>query len=314
VTILITGAYGFIGSNLARWLKSKGMELIGLDVTRKELGDFKERYTWEEINKIDFCNIDAVIHLAGKAHDLKGVSQDREYREVNYGLTKQILDTLNLKFKMTSGRVMPAFVLMSSVKACADSFVGVMNEETPPHPTTAYGKSKLMAEEYVRRNYPAAYMLRSCMVHGPGNKGNFNLLFALSRTGLPWPLGAFENARSFVSVKNLCFAIERIVSARPSPGLYLIADDLPISTNRLLRLLWQAQEKRGIILRLPKGLVRAFAKAGDIIGLPLNSERLGKLTDSFVVSNQKIKTALGVDQFPITAEDGLVDTIQSLNI
>lgn len=312
MTVLIAGTSGFVGSNLSRWLSSKGMQLIALDVTKQVAGDFKERYTWEELDRIDFADFDAVVHLAGKAHDLMGTSQEEEYYEVNFGLTKLILDTLISNCKSAKIRSMPVFILMSSVKACADSFSGVMNEEVPAYPMTAYGKSKLMAEEYVRKNYAAGYILRSCMIHGPGNKGNFNLLFNFSRTGLPWPLGAFENARSFVSVENLCFVIEHIVSGHLSPGLYLVADDLPISTNRLLRLLWQAQEKRGVILRLPKGLVMALARIGDLIRLPLNSERLGKLTDSFVVSNRKIKTALEIDRFPIAAEDGLADTIRSL--
>ena len=41
------------------------------------------------------------------------------------------------------------------------------------------------------------------MIHGPGNKGNLNLLYSLVSKGLPWPLGSFENKRSYCSIDNL---------------------------------------------------------------------------------------------------------------
>jgi nucleoside-diphosphate-sugar epimerase len=86
---------------------------------------------------------------------------------------------------------------------------GVLTEEVEPKPLTHYGKSKLMAEEYilsqplsVGKSY---YILRPCMIHGPGNKGNLNLLYQIVQKGIPYPLAAFENKRSFLSIENLCF-------------------------------------------------------------------------------------------------------------
>ena len=70
------------------------------------------------------------------------------------------------------------------------------------------------------------YILRPCMIHGPGNKGNLNLLYQLVSKGLPWPLGGFQNQRSFLSVENLCFVIKELLENESIPsGVYQVADD-----------------------------------------------------------------------------------------
>ena len=83
---------------------------------------------------------------------------------------------------------------------------GILTEDTIPNPKTHYGISKLQAENYILdQKLPEGkrvYILRPCMIHGPGNKGNLNLLYTLVKKGFPWPLGAFENQRSFLSIDN----------------------------------------------------------------------------------------------------------------
>jgi len=75
------------------------------------------------------------------------------------------------------------------------------------------------------------------MIHGPGNKGNLNLLYKLVQKGLPWPLGAFENKRSFTSIDNLTHIITQIIEKEIDPGIYQIADDEALSTNELIQLI-----------------------------------------------------------------------------
>ena len=53
------------------------------------------------------------------------------------------------------------------------------------------------------------------------------------------------------------------------------------------------------------------AGIGTLFHLPLNTERLRKLTENYVVSNAKIKRALGIDKMPVTAKEGLIKTIRS---
>jgi nucleoside-diphosphate-sugar epimerase len=155
------------------------------------------------------------------------------------------------------------------------------------------------------------YILRPCMIHGPGNKGNLNLLFKMVSKGIPWPLGAFENKRSFTSIENLQFVIQQIIEKDIEPGTYQIADDAPLSTNQLIELIAASQGKKASIWRINSKLITFAASVGDKLHLPLNSERLKKLTESYVVSNSKLKKALGIENMPVSAEEGMRRTLKS---
>ena len=284
--IIITGATGFVGINLYNYLKfSYEIESISL------------RFVVKQTIVIQSY---AIIHLAGKAHDLKKVSQPNEYYEANYELTKQLFDA----FLISNCSV---FVFMSTVKAVADIVEGVLVEEVIPTPQTHYGIAKQQAEQYIlSKKIPKGkrvYILRPCMIHGPGNKGNLNMLFQFADKGIPWPLGKFENRRSFLSVENLCFVIKELLIQETIPsGVYNVADDESLSTNELIQLMAQSQNKQARILNISKGGISAIAKIGDFLHLPLDSERLQKLTESFEVSNSKIKLAIGKPSLLIGAK------------
>jgi nucleoside-diphosphate-sugar epimerase len=150
------------------------------------------------------------------------------------------------------------------------------------------------------------------MIHGPGNRGNLNLLYQLVSKGFPWPLGAFQNQRSFCSIDNVCYVIQQILEREDIPsGIYNLADDESLSTNELIRIIAVTIDKKPKILTVSKKIIYAIARLGDILKLPLNTERLDKLTENFMVSNLKIKTALGIEKLPISAKSGLVKTIES---
>jgi nucleoside-diphosphate-sugar epimerase len=204
---------------------------------------------------------------------------------------------------------------MSTVKAVADAVEGILDEGFKPNPITAYGKSKLMAEEYILQNLPhdkRVYILRPCMIHGLGNKGNLNLLYNLVSRGLPWPLGDFENKRSFLSIENLCFVIKELLDNTTIPsGIYNMADDEALSTNQLIILMNEAVGKKPRFLKISRKGISIIAKIGDLLYLPLNSEKLQKLTESYLVSNEKIKKALKIDKLPISASEGILKTIHS---
>ena len=95
-------------------------------------------------------------------------------------------------------------------------------------------------------------------------------------------------------------------------GIYNIADEQPLSTNDLIRLIASSQNKKIKILKMPIFLIKFIAKLGDIIGLPINNYRLQKLTESFVVSNAKLKQALG-KSFPVNSYEGLKKTFEYFN-
>jgi nucleoside-diphosphate-sugar epimerase len=291
-TIIITGASGFVGKNLVKY--------------------FNDTHNIYILNRNDEVRINGefIIHLAGRAHDLKKVARYDEYYEVNTEYAKKIFDS----FIESEAKV---FIFLSSVKAVADSVKDELKEEDSPNPLTHYGKSKLLAEQYIlSKEIPIGkrvYILRPCMIHGPGNKGNLNLLYKIVSIGLPWPLGAFKNKRSFCSIDNLCFVINEFIENNYiTSGVYNVSDDDFLSTNEIIRLIAKSQEKKSFIINTPKFVVKFFSKLGDVFRLPLTTERLQKLTESYVVSNQKIKSAIGKD-LPVSAKDGLLKTFNSFH-
>lgn len=298
--VLVTGMNGFVGQNLQPYLQ----ESFDIScISRKgKTGGLTYTQFLEEPTPYD-----AIIHLAGKAHDLKKTSLDNDYFEVNFELTKRLYD----QFLQSEAKT---FIYISSVKAAADRVVGVLTEEVVPQPITAYGKSKLMSENYILAHLPTdkkVYILRPCMIHGPGNKGNLNLLFGIVSKGFPWPLGAFANQRSFLSIENLCFVIKELLENNTIPtGIYNVADDVPLSTNALIELIASSQKRKARILHISPRLLTTIARIGDVLHLPLHSERLQKLTENYVVSNAKLVSAVG-KPLPISSEEGLRRTFES---
>jgi nucleoside-diphosphate-sugar epimerase len=267
--MFITGTSGFVG------------KLFLINFSDEKL------IQWKRGNEINIESASVVIHLAGKAHDLKKTSNAK------------------------------VFITLSSVKAIADEVHGELTEEHRPAPVTHYGKSKLLAEQYIfSKKLPEGkrvYVLRPCMIHGPGNKGNLNLLYNLVSKGAPWPLGAFENQRSFCSIDNLMFIFKELIDREDiTSGVYNVADDLPLSINEVISIIAESRNRKPSIWKISKVLIQAAAKIGSRLNLPLNEERLQKLTDSYVVNNQKIITAIG-KPLPVSSKEGLFKTFTSFN-
>lgn len=279
----MTGSHGFVGTNLIAALSDK-YEIVRWDIRSDE----------------PMPDVDAVIHLAGKAHDTKHTTEAEEYFLVNTELTRKIFD----QFLGSGAR---KFIFFSSIKA--------QDGDTP------YAKSKIAAEEYILEKLKiengkwkekATYILRPCMIHGPGNKGNLNLLVKWVKKGLPWPLAAFANNRSFASIGNVSYIVDKLLCLDVESGCYNICDDEAISTNDLIQLICNSLGGETHLWRIPKGLMSGLARLGDVFHLPLNTERLKKLTENNIVDNSKIKHALGVESLPISAREGFIRTIQSM--
>ena len=304
--VLITGVHGFVGSNLVKYLASTH-SIYGLDIISPENPGVEKTFSWDELDAGCVPEVDAIIHLAGKAHDTKNQAAADVYFKVNTGLTQEIFD----HFLKSSAK---KFIFFSTAKAAADKVDGVLTEDVVPSPIGPYGESKIKAEEYILSKMPAdkqVYIFRPSMIHGPGNKGNLNLLYNVVKKGIPWPLGAFENRRTFTSVENICFAVNGVLTKDVPSGIYNMGDDEALSTNELIEVICSALGKKAHIWRLPKGLMSGVAKLGGFLHLPLNPERLRKLTENYVSSNAKIKAALGVERMPVDAREGLMRTIES---
>jgi nucleoside-diphosphate-sugar epimerase len=300
---IITGNKGFVGSNLEKYLILQKKKIIG--VSRNPSAS---EINYENLNLEKRKSIKSFIHLAGKAHDLKKTSEDKDYFEVNTELTKRLFD----QFLVSDCEI---FIYMSSVKAVADVVDGVLIEDIIPNPKTVYGKSKLAAEVYIlSKKIPKnkrVYILRPCMIHGPNNQGNLNLLYSFISKGIPYPFGKYINKRSFVSVDNLCFIINELIdNTKIESGIYNIADDVSLSTIDLVKIMSKVLNKPIRILKLPILFIRFTAKIGDFLPIPINSERLLKLTENYEVSNLKIKKAIQ-KKIPLSSTEGIKKTITS---
>jgi len=291
----MTGSSGFVGKNLSNYLSDQSFLVKPISL---------RNFTW----KNNFTG-DSIIHLAGKAHDTKNTSNASEYFKVNADLTKELFDAF---FKSE----IKDFIYFSSVKAVADDVFDVLLEDDLANPKTPYGQSKLQAEEYIlSKEIPQGkrvFIIRPCMIHGPGNKGNLNLLYNLVKKRIPYPLAAFYNERSFLGIDNLNFLIKQILINKQIPsGVYNFSDDEVLSTNELVQIISSVSNKKNLSISIPKNIINGMAKIGDIFKIPLNSETLQKLTENYRVSNQKIKDAIGIDKLPFTAKQGLEKTIKS---
>lgn len=337
--------------------------IYGLDIVNPVKEGVEKTFSWDEIDEVHGAGlmvngspleVDAIIHLAGKAHDTKNKSAADVYFKVNTGLTQKIFDYF------LAHKSIKKFVFFSTAKAAADKVDGILTEDVVPSPVGPYGESKIAAERYILDQFKvyssklkdslkvesgeeslndskdtldtdnstlatdaqlytlnsqlqtkSVYIFRPCMIHGPGNKGNLNLLYNVVKKGIPWPLGAFENRRTFTSVENICFAVNGVLTKDVPSGIYNMGDDEALSTNELIEEICKSIDKKAHIWRIPKGLMTSVAKVGDILHLPLNSERLRKLTENYISSNAKIKNALGIDKMPVDAREGLKVTLES---
>ena len=266
MTILITGIHGFVGSNLVGYLsQGRNNTIYGLDIVAPEKPGVAKTFSWDDLDAGKVPEVDAVIHLAGKAHDTKNKAAADVYFKVNTGLTQKIFDWF------LSCKGSRKFVFFSTAKSAADRVEGVLTEDVVPAPVGPYGESKIKAEEYIIGRFaPAAstrpnrsfddsdsafpgksvYILRPCMIHGPGNKGNLNLLYSVVSRGIPWPLGAFDNLRTFTSVENICCTVGGLLAKDIPSGIYNMGDDEPLSTNELIAIICGVLGRRPHIWKL----------------------------------------------------------------
>jgi nucleoside-diphosphate-sugar epimerase len=311
LNILLTGASGFIGRHLVCDLeKQDSYRLFYLTRQNSSLAaenpppevifwdDFDAKYLSEH-------NIGYIIHLAGLAHAEAGKYTSEDYLNVNTRLTEKLFDAF-----LQSTRT-KQFLFFSSVKAVKDHLGNEsLTEQTEPTPSTPYGVSKLKAEEYLRSHERAGkevFILRPCMVYGKGNKGNLDLLAGILAKNLPFPLGAYHNQRSFLYIENLSFMVAAILNGKVTPGTYNLADSTCLSTLELVQVIKATTGSRTPIWRIPKLVIRVMAKLGDVLPIPLNTARLEKLTENYIVDNSELLKELG-QPLPFDTRQGLKST------
>lgn len=297
MNIVLVGHTGFVGKSIlnAEYFRNDNFILIG----RSELS--------QPIFCDEFYSADVLIYTVGIAHDIAGKFKEQDYYDINVNLLKKVYDEY-LKSNIKT------FIYFSSIKAVADKSDQVITEETIPGPKTIYGITKLIAEQYIKEHSVSGkshYILRPTMIHGPGNKGNLNTLYKYLNSGLPWVFGAFNNKRSFASISNVLFILNFLANTKTvSQGIYNVCDDDPVSMSRIVELFQIASNKKVYKLYIGKNIFIYTARIGDKLKLRFGSLFLEKITESFLVSNLKIRNMI-LSNLPLTSEEGLILTLKS---
>lgn len=306
--IFITGVTGFVGSNLVKhFSNTPDFSIMGhsrkVSTAERQLQPFNIKIVSDfSARLLDESKIDCVIHLAGIAHDLSNQYQPQDYYRVNEEGTKKVYEEF-LQSKASK------FIFVSSIKAAVDVAHQPVTEDAMPNPVTDYGKSKLKAEQFIQSKAGVGkkfYILRPAMMHGPGNKGNLNLLYRFVKTGMPFPFGAFKNQRSFLSIGNFNFVVQQLVHREIPSGIYHLADDGFLSTTELYRVIADALGKKPRVWNIPKNWIRNFAA---FVG---KQHLVNKLAEDMMVSNERIVNVLGA-QLPVTLMDGIRKTIKAFH-
>ena len=301
MTTLVSGATGFIGRALCRRLQQEGIRVRALSRSAVVGSD-----PWDEAVTADLTeplppgimtDIDCVFHLASKVHAFDEISEDPdEFERLNVDGTRRLIEAAR-----RSG--VERFVLFSSVKAMGEGTTREIDESEPPRPKTAYGRSKLAAEDLVRefsRGGRHGSILRLPLVYGVGNKGNLHRMIAAIDRGRFPPLPETGNRRSIVHVGNVVDAA-LLAAARPEARgeTFIVTDGRDYSTRELYEAICLGLGRTVPSWTMPLSVLRAAGRAGDLVGRLLgrrfrvDSDAVEKLVESASYSSAKITRALG---------------------
>jgi nucleoside-diphosphate-sugar epimerase len=229
--------------------------------------------------------VEVVVHCAGEAEASRFNDAARVW-EVNVTGTKHLLEA--------AGRAgVKRFVLLSSVKAMAEPGEVCADEDWPGEPQTAYGRSKLAAEEALweacARFRLDGVVLRMPMVYGRGNRGNLWRMAELIRRGRFPPLPEVGNRRSLVHVDDVVAAVRLVLSHPAAVGrTYIVADPKPYSSRELYDAIRAALGMPPVRWAVPAGFFRFAARLS-----PRAAEAVDKLLGSACYSPARIERELG---------------------
>jgi nucleoside-diphosphate-sugar epimerase len=312
--IVITGASGFIGSHAARYFSQKGNSVIALTrgqgapanagIVTKIVRDLEDR----DAMRNALSGAQTVIHLAARVHAKKeGIeAPDSACRRINVDGTRALLDE-----SVKAG--VKRFLLISSVKAVASESDTILDEDTTPMPTDAYGASKLEAEGLVRvtavQEGLHAPILRLPLVYGTGMKSNMARLFHAVERGIPLPLGAVHNRRSLAYVENVVEGMRAVLTAAAAANeTFFISDGMDLSTPDLVRSIAASFGRRARMFPVPVPAIRGAANLLSRIGpLHLTLDSVSALVGSLFVDTAKIQKMTGYSP-TVSVDEGLART------
>jgi UDP-glucose 4-epimerase len=314
--VVVTGASGFLGEAVCRHLLAAGYAVRGLSRRPPAGSSAIEWSQWPGAGPPDaleqiLAGAWGVVHLAARAHVMRETLADAlgAYRAANVELTRRVLAVARAA---GVGRVLFA----SSVKAVGERFERPITESQEPSPEGPYGRSKLEAEAAVAAAAADgalwAPVLRFPVIYGPGVRANMRALFGLVARGVPLPFGAIRNRRSFLYVENAASAVVAALEHQGEGSApFFVSDDHDFSTPELITAIGRALGRRPRLVKVPLGILRAAALAGDalapLVAVPWTSDVLSRVADSLAVDPGRFRRVTAWTP-PIAAEAGLETT------
>ena len=276
--VLITGSNGFVGHYLASYLQKHEYDIVYTfrDIPEYAqciqpsfaIGNIDSNTQWQPALE----NVNTVVHLAARVHVMKETLTDplSEFRKVNTE------GTLNLARQALEAGV-KRFVYLSSIKVNGEYTDAVpFSADDPPHPQDPYAISKYEAEQLLlelgHKTDLEIVIIRPPLIYGPGVKGNFRRLINLIKKNIPLPLAGIYNARSLVSIQNLCSLIEVcLYHPHAANEIFLVSDGNDLSTSELLEQLTEVMKKKNHLFYVPVFLVKIVT---NLLGRSSEFERL----------------------------------------
>tara|TARA_X000000950_G_scaffold198387_1_gene238948 strand:- start:2450 stop:3400 length:951 start_codon:yes stop_codon:yes gene_type:complete len=259
--ICVTGANGFIGKSICKFLSRSGVPVRGFVrntnyITRADnieyiqVGDITSNIDWKD----NLTGYDCVIHCAGKAHSMNEINDIHKYYLINTEATKRLaVDAASAKVKR--------LIFLSTVKVNGESTDKILKNKKfsindLPNPEDPYSISKFKAEknlwEISNKTGLEVVIIRLPLVYGYGAKGNLLSLVKLIRLGLPLPFSLLKNKRSLIGIDNL---VDIIVSCIDNPNAasktFLVSDDNDLSTPDLMKLISSSMGNKLRLFPLP---------------------------------------------------------------
>jgi UDP-glucose 4-epimerase len=271
--ILVTGAGGFVGTVLCRDLAAANQPHRSISRTPGpnsiSLGEIGPATDWTDV----LARVNTVVHLAARVH----VMQDSHANPIAAYRVMNMEATLNLA-RQAQAHGARRFVFVSSIKVNGEgtSPRKPFTAEDRPAPADPYGQSKLEAEmaltQFAVKTGLEVVIIRPPLVYGPGVKANFRSMLTWVERGIPLPLGAVRNKRSFVAVENLTDLIIRCINHPAAAGeTFLVSDGEDLSTPDLLRALAKSLRRPLRLVSVPVPMLKA---AAALLGQQASVQRL----------------------------------------
>jgi len=310
--VLITGCNGFIGSSLSQYLQHS-YDIVGtcrFNQSQKKLpahivvGEINAHTDWQQA----LNNVHSVVHLAARVHVMQENHKDplSAFSQVNTS------GSINLA-KQAAAAGVRRFIYLSTIKVNGEA-----TQETPfyaddqPDPQDAYAQSKFEAEQQllalVREVGLEVVIIRPPLVYGAQVKGNLDRLVNWVDKSWPLPLAGINNARSLVSIENLCSLIECVLSHPKAKGeTFLVSDGEDVSTPKLIVLIAQARQKKNNVFYLNSNWLQKIMK---LLGLTAEYQRL---SSSLQVSIEKNKDLLNW-QPEVSTHSGIINAMRKTEL